>query len=207
VADYAVAKNRGDLDTLFGELSTPDLRIQSRSRSVFLDRSAAEHRASLEELIGLVGAAREWLAAVRWVSPSLFVGHLEREASGRGGEHYEWTRLVVGEVRDGRLASVCDFDLEDEEAAFAYAEERVRAVSSRLAVTNPASEAAHGSIRALHARDVDAALAHAADPYVFDDRRRLSGEPIEGRAELRAALERLIAQFTRFEARTLAVRG
>ena len=67
-----------------------------------------------------------------WLSPSRFVAHLEREAVGRDGERYEWTRIVVGEVRDSRLASVCDFDLDDEAAAFAYAEERMRATSSRL---------------------------------------------------------------------------
>ena len=46
----------------------------------------------------------------------------------------------MSEVRDGRLQSICQFEIEDEEAAFAYAEERVRATASRLAVTNRASE-------------------------------------------------------------------
>ena len=34
----------------------------------------------------------------------------------------------------------CEFELDDEEAAFAYAEERVRATRSRLAVINRASQ-------------------------------------------------------------------
>jgi hypothetical protein len=170
IADYEIAKNRGDLDTLFGELSTPDLRIKSRSRSVFVDRSAAEYRASVEELIGLVGSAREWLAAVRWVSPRWFVAHLDREAVGREGEQYEWTRLIVGEVRDGRLASVCDFDVEDEEQAFAYAEERIRAAASRLPVTNRASEVAFRIVGALQARDIDGVVAPYSDQVVYDDR-------------------------------------
>ncbi len=51
--------------------------------------------------------------------------------------------IYVIEIRDGRLTSMCEFDLEDEEAAFAYAEERMRATTSRLALTNRASESVH----------------------------------------------------------------
>ena len=40
---------------------------------------------------------------------------------------------------DGRLTSLCQFDVEDEDGAFAYAEERMRATPSRLAMTNRAS--------------------------------------------------------------------
>jgi hypothetical protein len=32
----------------------------------------------------------------------------------------------VAEYRDGRVASLCDFDVEGEEQAFAYADERMR---------------------------------------------------------------------------------
>jgi hypothetical protein len=208
IADYAITKNRGDFDTLFGALSSPELRIKSRSRSVFVDRSAAEYRASLEELIGLVGSVREWLSAMCWVSPSWFVAHLDREAVGREGEQYEWTRLVVGEVRDSRLASVCDFDLEDEDedAAFAYAEERVRA-ASRLAVTNCASESVEAGWLAMRAHDVDGLVAVCSDRFEYDDRRRLSGYPIESSAALRAAAERILEQYPDVEWRTLAVRG
>ncbi|MDT5281832.1 MAG: hypothetical protein QOJ20_3027 [Mycobacterium sp.] len=208
IADYAITKNRGDFDTLFGALSSPELRIKSRSRSVFVDRSAAEYRAILEELIGLVGSVREWLSAMCWVSPSWFVAHLDREAVGREGEQYEWTRLVVGEVRDGRLASVCDFDLEDEDedAAFAYAEERVRA-ASRLAVTNRASESVEAGWLAMRAHDVDGLVAVYSDRFEYDDRRRLSGYPIESSAALRAAAERILEQYPDVEWRTLAVRG
>ena len=34
-------------------------------------------------------------------------------------------RLVVGEVVNGRGTAMCEFELEDEAAAFAYAEERI----------------------------------------------------------------------------------
>jgi len=46
------------------------------------------------------------------------------------GEQYAWTRLVVMETRDGRIASMCEFELDDEEAAFAFAEQRARAATS-----------------------------------------------------------------------------
>ena len=48
---------------------------------------------------------------------------------GQYGEQYRWTRVAVIAVHNGRLASVCQFELEDEAAAFAYAEERMRATS------------------------------------------------------------------------------
>ena len=73
------------------------------------------------------------------------------------------------EVRDGRLASMCDFDVEDEEAVFAYAEERVRAASSRLAVSNRASDVAHPIVEALRARNIDAVVGVYSDQLVYDD--------------------------------------
>ena len=55
------------------------------------------------------------------------------------------------------FASLCDFDVEDEERAFAYAEERMRATSSRLAVANRSSETLHAMAKALQAHDTDVA--------------------------------------------------
>jgi hypothetical protein len=49
--------------------------------------------------------------------------------AGPTGPH-RWTHIHVHEIR-GRLASACLFDVEDEEAAFAYAEERVRRAEHR----------------------------------------------------------------------------
>ena len=60
------------------------------------------------------------LAVAEW-----FVSVSRDEAVGRDGEKYAWTWLSRGRVRDGRFESSCVFDPEDEEAAFAYAEERV----------------------------------------------------------------------------------
>ena len=102
-------------------------------------------------------------------------------------------------VHNGRLASVCQFELEDEAAAFAYAEERMRATNSRLAVTNRASQTAQALHRAMSAADLEATIGCFSDLFVYDDRRRLSGDPIRGVAELRAAVERILAQYSRFE--------
>ena len=42
---------------------------------------------------------------------------------------------------------------------------------------------------------------------MFDDRRRLSGDPIRDAADLRRGIERILAQYSQFEYRKLAVRG
>ena len=123
---------------------------------------------------------------------------------GPEGERYTWARIYVGEVRDRRMARVCQFELEDEEAAFAYAEERVRATSSRLAVANKARERWDALWRAGRAHDVDVMVGCYAEPFEYDDRRRLRGNPL---VDLRMAAERILTQYTEFEGRTLAVRG
>ena len=79
--------------------------------------------------------------------------------------------------------------------------------SSRLAVTNQSCEFLPEFVRALRARDVDGALSVFSDRFVYDDRRRLSGDPIVGLAAMRAAIERIFDQYTQFEFRMLAVRG
>ena len=127
VTDCIVAVNRGDFDRLFGELSTPAMRIDNHSRSAFPDRSASDLRASFEELNAMIASARTWQSAMCWVSPAWSVTRLEREAVGPGGEQYSWARILVIEIRDGRLASMCQFELDDEEAAFAFGEQQVRA--------------------------------------------------------------------------------
>ena len=62
---------------------------------------------------------------------------------------------------------MCEFELDDEEAAFDYAEERMRAKTSRLAVSNESCEFLPAFIRALAAHDVDGSL------RAFSDRVRL----------------------------------
>ena len=79
----------------------------------------------------MLASSRVWNSAERWLSPTCCVGRNERRAVGREGEKYEWTRLFVFEVADGRCTSMCEFEVDDEEAAFAYAEERVRRAEHR----------------------------------------------------------------------------
>ena len=86
-------------------------------------------------------------------------------------------------------------------------EEQVRITANPLAVTNRASELSGSMMRAMQAGEIDIALNHFSNDYVFDDHRRLSGDPIPGKVELRAAAERILQQFSRFERRVLAVRG
>jgi hypothetical protein len=205
--DWMIALNRGDFDRVFGDLTAPDFRLENRSQSAFPDRSLTELRATFEALDAMVASTRTWLSAVCWVSPGWTVTRFEREAVGRDGEQYTWTRLLVAEIRDGRLVSMCGFELDDEEAAFAYAEERVRAAASRLVVANRASNNVDAGWLAIRAHDVDALVALYSDPFEYDDRRRLSGGPRDTPAALRTAVERLLEQYPHFEWRTLAVRG
>ena len=128
--ELLMALNRGEFDRVFGELSTPGMRVENLSRSAFPDRSAGELRTTTEALNAMVASARVWGSAVCWFSPTCCVSRSEREAVGRDGELYEWTWLLVCEFHEGRLASLCEFELDDEAAAFAYAEERVRATDT-----------------------------------------------------------------------------
>src|SRR5262249_54668920 len=100
-----------------------------------------------------------------------------------------------------------EFELDDEAAAFALADERMRARPSRLAVSNLASRALDGVYDAMRARNATAAVEFYTDGFTYDDRRRLGGGPIGDPATLCATAERILAQYRRFEVRTLAVRG
>jgi hypothetical protein len=125
-AEWMIALNNRDFDRAFDELTDPAARVENRSRGVFPDRSAADLRASFEDLYAMVATVRSWNSAECPVSPTCSVVRHEREAVGRDGEKYSWTRIYVFETRDGRAAGWCEFDLDDEAAAFAYAEERMR---------------------------------------------------------------------------------
>jgi hypothetical protein len=120
-----------EFDRAFGELSGPDFRLENRSRSGFGDRSATELRATYEDLTAMVASARIWHSALCWLSPTLAVGRFERDAVGRDGERYAWTLIDVAEIRDGQVALTCQFELDGEEAAFAYAEECMRAADAQ----------------------------------------------------------------------------
>jgi hypothetical protein len=79
----------------------------------------------------MVASLRSWDAAECWLDPTCAVIRHEREAAGADGERYEWTRLLVFEIGDGRCTGLCEFEVDDEAAAFAYAEERVRRAEHR----------------------------------------------------------------------------
>jgi hypothetical protein len=61
---------------------------------------------------------------------------------------------------------------EDEEAAFAYAEERVRATTSWLTVMNRSCETVDALFTAMRTHDVDGGLTCFPDGFVYDDRRQ-----------------------------------
>ena len=83
LAEMVFAENRGDLDGTFNVFLLPGLQIESRSRSVFPTRTAAELRRSLEELGAMVTSYRVWSPAYCWLSPSWVVARHEREAVGQ----------------------------------------------------------------------------------------------------------------------------
>jgi hypothetical protein len=131
VTDYAIALNRSECDHVFGELTGADFRLENRSRSGFGDRSPAALRATYEDLTPMVASVGMWHSALCWLSPTLAAGRFERDAVGLDGERYAWTLIDVAEIRDGRVALTCQFELDDEEAAFAYAEECMRAADAQ----------------------------------------------------------------------------
>ena len=58
------------------------------------------------------------------------------------GKKFFLVEAICRRISDGLFPQRCaTFDVDDEDAAFAYAEERIRAVPSRLAVRNRAGDA------------------------------------------------------------------
>ena len=181
------------------------MRFEIRSSSAFPDRTAAELRASLEELNTWVASTQTWHSAMRWLSPTCCVSRNERTAVGHDGEQYAWTRLYVFEVRDGRGVASCEFEVDDEEAAFAYAEERMQATASRLAVSNRASRtwgALNASIAGPRCRRRGRVLLGAACV-----RRPAPVGRKPASSDCARPMNASMAQYSEFEGRTLAVRG
>ena len=79
--------------------------------------------------------------------------------------------------------------------------------SSRLTVTNRATAVGQSVVDALHTRDIDASTAMYSESFTYDDRRRISGDPIDDLAGLRVATERILGQYRHFGMNVLAVRG
>lgn len=203
--EWFLALNRNDLDAVFGAHSLQVLRYHDHSRSMFGDRSAEQFRASLEQLIPMVTSSRSWLPAIQWLSPTSCVTRFERTAVGLDGEGYRWAWVFYTEFENGLMAQVHQFEVDDEAAAFAYAQEL--GAATPLAVENQAARAARGVAMALQDKDADAAAAAYAETLTYDDRRRFGGAPVRGRGEIRAAFERLCGQFDVYETTTITVRG
>jgi hypothetical protein len=129
-AEYLLAINEGNFD-LFHQLIDPEFCVENRTCTGLPDRSAEELRTSYEELHEMVGPSRSWNSAECWLSPSIGVVRHEREASGSDGEQYTWSKVMVSEWRDVRCTHLCLFEPDQEAAAFAYAEERIRRDESR----------------------------------------------------------------------------
>ena len=53
----------------------------------------------------MVDTTRSWYSSLCWLSPTICVARNERDAVGRDGEQYSWTRLHVGEVLYGNVGS------------------------------------------------------------------------------------------------------
>ena len=149
MSKLVAAGSRGDNDAVFGcsnrECGWRAAPAPSSSRA--LD----ELRSSVDEFKAMVRSSRIWCAAVRWLSPTCAVVRHEREAVGHEGQSYEWSRIYALESHGGRFTGGCEFDIEFEDEAFAYAEERLRASASRLAVTNRASVVAERLAKAIGA--------------------------------------------------------
>ena len=186
--EWVIALNRGDSDRAFGELMTPGAHRREPVAHGFSGSLGQRSRHELRRPEAMVVSTRTWPSALCSLSPNWFVVRLEREAVGRDGETYAWTWLTVSAVRDGRFESSCVFDVEDEDAAFAYAEERMRATASRLAVTNRASDRLQRRTATRCEPTMSMApLDCCSDQLVYDDHRRVSGDPVDGLTELRAA--------------------
>ena len=169
------------------------------------ERTLDEFFGWLRERADQVSSVKNFGSVLRWLSPTCFVALGDVRARGTDGEEYAWARIYVGEFRGGLLASMRQF--EDEDDAFAYAEARVRTPPTRLPVTNRATETFAALQRAMQANDLAAAIAQVAEDYYGADRRALNRDPIQGSSSARSALARILQQFNRFELRDLAVRG
>ena len=64
-----------------------------------------------------VASQRHWVPVLHWLSPmACAVGLTEIAAVGEDGEEYGWNSIYVAECRDGLLATVREFDKEEQRA-------------------------------------------------------------------------------------------
>src|SRR4051794_29196996 len=65
--EWITALKHADFDRLFGELTSPVMRVENRSRSLFGDLAAAELRAAFEQLHAMVASIRSWNSVECWL--------------------------------------------------------------------------------------------------------------------------------------------
>ena len=78
----------------------------------------------------------------------------------------------------GALGRTCRTCGAEAKATRDSAERAERRSTNRMG-TNRANDVTSHLFRACNARDIDAAVAAYRNPFVYDDRRRLSGDPID----------------------------
>ena len=146
------------------------------STLVVQERSLDEFFRWLRERADQVSSVRNFCSVIRWLSPECFVALGDVQAQGSNNEEYTWARIYVGELRDGLLASMRQFD--DEAAAFNYAEARIPASTSRLAVTNRATQTLDRVINAMldPITPPETTNDFYSQQFAYDDRRRFSGD-------------------------------
>ena len=134
--------------------------------------------------------------------------HVNGRPSGMTASGTRGRGSYVTEIRDGRVAVDVQVRPDDEEAAFAYAEERVRGdhQSARGQRTGPPRRRSASVQRDACPRS---STARARATRTVRVRRPATAQrrPDRGQCRLRAALARIFEQYSQFEVRTLAVRG
>ena len=152
MADFIDALNLLDIDAA-RRVSLPEFRwLAPPSTLTQRERTLDEAFPWFLERARQVSSVRNFFSAVRWLSPTCMIGRGETRAFGPDGDEYEWSRIYVDELRDGRLASVCQFD-DDEDAAFAYAETLATPRQGRLAVSNRSCQTVDALAAAMRAHD------------------------------------------------------
>ena len=126
---------------------------------------------------------------------------------GLEGRGYAWTDIYAFEFQGDAVAWICRYNVGDETQAFADAEARTLLSPRRLAVANRAGRGSCRWDRRVAAGEIDTAAGFFSESVVFEDRRRMSGEPPASGSGVRAALTKLRNDYSHFDGRFLAVRG
>ena len=207
VCAWADAVARRDVEAA-RRLSWPDFRwLASPSSLKPEERTVDEFFHWLDERTQQLSSMRSWPATIQWLSPNCFILLNEIHGTGTDGDQYLWEWIHVGEYRDGLAVSMREFDVADEDAAFAYAESLVAPKQRRLAVSNAASRAVDRAVRGLQANDADAIQGLLSPRIVYEDRRPFAGALVTGVEYVSETIPPCWRSSTTSRAHALAVRG